>query len=167
MILSQRIFWIESGAAGRLAIVARPDAAQLAKEIAAWRAAGITAVASLLVSDEACELGLLDEPRLCRDHGIDFISFPIADRGIPDSLDPGLALARRLAHAIEAGGTAAVHCRACIGRSGMLAAVILISLGHREESALCAIAAGRGLRVPETPEQRGWVTAAATALGRP
>jgi protein-tyrosine phosphatase len=157
----QRIFWIECGRAGRLAILSRPAAEQLADEIAAWGDAGVTAVVSLLEPEEARELGLRLEGELSRGQGIEFTSFPIADRGVPASGAEAIGLARRLAQLIEAGGTVGVHCRASIGRSGMIAAAILIELGYSEDQALAMIAAGRGLRVPETPEQRDFVSSVA------
>ena len=163
----QRIFWIACRGPGRLAILSRPAAEQLSEEIAAWRAAGVTTVASLLEQQEQFELVLSAEAELCRAQGIDFASFPIADRGVPASIEDAVALVRRLAHAVEIGGTVGVHCRAGIGRSGMIAAAVLMALGHSEDQALDAVAAGRGLRVPETPEQRGWVSLAAQHLASP
>jgi protein-tyrosine phosphatase len=165
--MSQGIYWIEGGAAGGLAILARPAPEPLAQEIAAWRESGVTMVASLLEPREERMLGLREEAGLCRAHGIDFVSFPIADRGNPASLAEAVALVRRLARAIEAGGTVGVHCHASIGRSGMIAASVLMALGRAEAQALEAVAAGRGRRVPETPEQRAWVGAAGRELVRP
>jgi protein-tyrosine phosphatase len=159
-----RIFWIERAGSGRLAILSRPVAERLSEEIAAWRAAGVTMVASLLEPEEQRALGLRDEPALCRAHGIEYASFPIPDGGVPASLADGVALARRLALVVEAGGAVGVHCRASIGRSGMIAASVLMALGRSEEQALEAVAAGRGLRVPETPEQRRWVSSAARSF---
>jgi protein-tyrosine phosphatase len=163
----QRIFWIECGGPGRLAILSRPAQEWLREEVAAWRDADVTIVASLLESQEQRELGLGAEADLCRAHGIDFASFPIQDRGIPASPADAVALARRLANAIANGGTVGVHCRAGIGRSGMIAACVLMALGHSEDHAFEAIAAGRGLRVPDTPEQRDWVGSVAQDLARP
>jgi len=160
----QKIFWIECAGAGRLAILSRPAPEQLSDDIAAWRAAGVTTVASLLEREEQRWLGLRDEAEVCRAHGIEFRSFPIADGGVPASLAEGVALARRLARVVEAGGTVGVHCRASIGRSGMIAAAVLMALGRSEGQALEAVAAGRGLRIPETPEQRAWVSSAAREL---
>jgi len=165
--MPQRIFWIECAGPGRLAILSRPAQGRLSQEIAAWRAAGVTMVASLLEPEEQGALGLRDEADLCRAQGIEFRSFPIADGGVPASLADGVGLARRLAQVVQAGGTVGVHCRACIGRSGMIAAAVLIALGRAEDQALEAVAAGRGLRVPETPEQRAWVSLAAQDLIRP
>jgi protein-tyrosine phosphatase len=162
--MPNRIFWIECGGPGRLAILSRPAAERVSDEIAAWRAAGVTIVASLLEPQEQRALGLRDEADLCRAQGIEFRSFPIADGGVPASLADGVGLARRLAQVIAAGGTVGVHCHASIGRSGMIAASVLMALGRPEDEALKAVAAGRGLRVPETPEQRAWVSSAAREL---
>jgi polymorphic toxin system DSP-PTPase phosphatase-like protein len=162
----QRFFWIECGGPGRLAIVVRPAAESLADEVAAWRDAGVTVVASLLEPAEAWELGLGDEGELCRGRGIEFTSFPIADCGVPASLADTVGFVRRLAHVIEAGGTVGVHCRASIGRSGMIATAILMALGNAEDRALAGVAAGRGLNVPETPEQRAFVSLAGRELGQ-
>src|SRR5262249_20811991 len=124
------IHWIEVPAAGRLAIMARPRAGDwLEDEIAGWRAAGIDIVVSLLEPAEIAELGLDREPGLCREHGMELISFPIPDRGVPPSAIEAGALARHLAARIAAGGAVAVHCRAGIGRSSVMAACVMISAG--------------------------------------
>jgi len=160
----QRIFWIECGGPGRLAIVLRPATERLSEEVEAWREAGVTMAASLLERDEARELGLRDETDLCNRQGIEFTSFPIPDRGIPASFASAIAFVRKLAQAVESGGTVGLHCHACIGRSGMIAAAVLMALGQAEDRALAAVSAARGLSVPETPEQRGWVSLVAREL---
>jgi len=160
----QRIFWIECGGPGRLAILSRPAQEWLREEIAAWRDSDVTTVASLLEPQEQLDLGLDAEADLCRAHGIDFASFPIPDRGIPSSPADAVALARRLANSIENESTVGVHCRAGIGRSGMIAACVLVALGHSEDHAFEVIAAGRGLRVPDTTEQRNWVSSVAKSV---
>ena len=54
-----RLFWIEHGGAGRLAITARPRADDwLDAEVDAWNAAGVDLVVSLLEPSEVSELGL-------------------------------------------------------------------------------------------------------------
>jgi hypothetical protein len=151
------IHWIEIAQPGRLAIMPRPRAGDwLDDEIAGWKAAGIDLVVSLLEPDEAAELGLCREAGLCRQHAIEFVSFPIPDRGVP--LQPAaLALARLLASGISAGRSAVVHCRAGIGRSSVIAACALICLGTGPDRAFDLIARARGLDVPDTGEQRAWV----------
>jgi protein-tyrosine phosphatase len=93
-------------------------------------------------------------PAVCNEHGIDVISFPIPDRGVPASLREATNLARLLATRIEGGKSVGIHCRARIGRSGMMAACVLSVLGMEPNPALVAISAARGVKVPDTVEQR-------------
>jgi protein-tyrosine phosphatase len=161
------IHWIDLPVVGRLAIMARPRAGDwLDDEIAGWRAAGIDIVVSLLEPTEIAELGLDREPALCREHGMELISFPVADRGVPSSPSEAAALARRLAAAIAAGKAVAIHCRAGIGRSSMIAACVMVLAGTEPSAALDLIAAARGTRVPDTDEQRAWLAAFATDSAR-
>jgi hypothetical protein len=48
-----------------------------------WRRFGIDTVVSLLTGEEEQELDLVDEAAEARKHDLDFISYPIPDRGIP------------------------------------------------------------------------------------
>src|ERR1700674_4527200 len=69
-----------------LAIVPRPRAGDwLRDEIDSWRNANIRTVVSLLEPQEIAELSIEDEPQVCASRGIEFISFPIRDRGVPSS----------------------------------------------------------------------------------
>ena len=83
--MRSNIYWIETPGRLRLAIMARPRAGDwLAEEIAGWKAEGIDLVVSLLEGNEVSELELKDEQPLCAASGIEFINFPIADRGVPN-----------------------------------------------------------------------------------
>src|SRR3954454_13839169 len=80
-----RLHWIDLRAPGRLAIMARPRADDwLDVDIAEWKASGLDSVVSLLEPEEVSELRLQREAELCRTSGIAFLSFPIADRGVPE-----------------------------------------------------------------------------------
>ncbi len=158
-----RIFWIlpsgaDARAAGGLAIIARPRGGEwLADEIAALGAAGIARILSLLEPHEARELGLAGEAQACRAGGLGFTGFPIPDMGVPASAAAFGETIRDAAAALAAGTGLGIHCRGSIGRSGMVAASILVELGQAPDAALAQVAVARGLRVPETLEQEGWV----------
>jgi predicted protein tyrosine phosphatase len=144
---------------GRLVIVPRPRGGDwLADEVNAWHRAGVQVVVSLLTPDEAADLGIADEGTVSRATGIEFISFPIPDRGVPESAAATTALLTRLAAALAAGKTVAVHCRQGIGRSAVIAAGLLIRAGMDADAAVRQVATARGLAVPETVEQRKWLT---------
>jgi protein-tyrosine phosphatase len=53
----------------------------------------------------------------------------------------------------------AIHCRAGIGRSSVIAATILRLGGMEGEAAFDAIERARGLAVPDTEAQRDWLLA--------
>jgi protein-tyrosine phosphatase len=155
-----RLHWIEVPAAGRLAIAARPRAEDwLEAEVAEWKREGLKTVVSLLGSDEVVELKLEREHELCRAYGMDFLSFPIPDRGVPVDMEDVQQFVRSIADHIAGGRSVAIHCRAGIGRSSMIAACAMICLGIDAEQALASIAQARGLTVPDTDEQREWVMA--------
>ncbi len=114
---------------------------------------GIGLVVSLLERDEAAELGLQRERDLCLARGIDFLSFPVPDRGVPDRHD-ALTFLRQVR---GAGKPVAFHCRAGIGRSSMMAAAPLALDGLDADEAFVLIRSARGVAVPDTEAQRLWV----------
>jgi len=151
------LFWIPGPWPGRLSIAARPRGGDwLEDEAVAWRKAGIDVVVSLLENDEAAQLGLKEESQALGGNGIRFIPFPIPDRGVPDSTPAAVALIARIADALEEGRNVAVHCRQGVGRSGLIAAGILMTSGAGLEEALRLVGSARGVEVPETSGQRAW-----------
>jgi len=155
--MTPELYWIPVSA-GRLAIMARPRAGEwLRDEIHAWREAGIERVVSLLEPAEVRDLELDDEARLCAAAGIEFISFPIRDRGVPSSVPVATTFVEALASSLQTGSSVAIHCRAGIGRSSLIAACILHRLGVAPDEAFEMISRARGVAVPDTPEQKEWL----------
>src|SRR5262245_5849952 len=152
------LFWIPGPWRGRLAIAARPRGGDwLDDEATAWRRAGIDVVVSLLEDDEAAQLDLVDERQAAESRAIGFISFPIPDRGVPASTEAAIELIGHIAAQLEAGKNVAVHCRQGIGRSGLIAAGVLMNSGLQPEKAMETVSSARGIAVPETLEQRRWI----------
>ena len=152
-----RLYWVNKFAEGNLAIMAapRPDD-RLDEVILGWKDEGVDIVVSLVEQKETP--GLPEAERvLCEEFNLDFIWFPIRDKTVPVSSDPISALAERLAIAVAAGKSVAIHCRAGIGRSALLAASVLVHLNIDGAAALDMIAEARGTEVPETEAQRQWV----------
>lgn len=127
-------------------------------ETAAWREAGVDIVVSLLEPVEAAQLVLEDEAAAAAESGIAFRPFPIPDRGVPASKEAAAELANEIVDALEEGRAVAVHCRQGIGRSGLIAGGVLVAGGVDAAKALKTISQARGLEVPETEEQRQWLT---------
>ena len=91
------IYWIDHSGPGRLAILGRPEGDEaLESEIRGWCGAGVDVVVSLLTETDNQYLGLTAEADLCRNNGLQFIGFPIKDRGVPDSLGDALQLVSEL-----------------------------------------------------------------------
>jgi protein-tyrosine phosphatase len=156
------LYWVEGSWPGRLAVMPRPRGGDwLEDEVRSWRQAGVDVVLSLLTPDEVADLGLAEEGALCQANGIEFLSLPIPDRGIPPSRQPALLLALRLYEDyLSSGKTVAIHCRQGIGRAGMMAALtVVFDLECRRDvdEAIQRVSAARGCPIPETPEQRRWI----------
>ena len=152
------VFRVASIGKGYLAVMARPGVSEpLRDTFDALARLDVGVVVSLLEDSEARELGLAEERAACESAGIEFLSFPIEDLGLPR--DAGaVAHFSKLAHSRIRNGSALVfHCRAAIGRSGMMAASVLLHEGLTVREAFARISAARGLTVPDTPGQLEWV----------
>jgi protein-tyrosine phosphatase len=151
------IYWIDHSGPGRLAILARPQGDDaLESEIRGWREAGVEVVVSLLTEADNSYLGLSAEGELCRSNGLQFISFPIEDFGVPDSLDETLQLVRKLNDLLTKGKSIGFHCHGCIGRSPLIASCVLMFSGASAERAFELVSVARGYPIPEAPEQAAW-----------
>lgn len=154
------IYWIDAPGPGRLALGPCPlGGRDLETELLAYRAEDVEVVASLLEPDEARALGLAREGELAGRMGIEFLSHPVRDHGIPADLTAAAAFVRSIADRCRGGRRVVVHCRAGIGRSACAAAAALLEAGLPLDDVLARLAKARGFPVPETREQLLWVRA--------
>jgi protein-tyrosine phosphatase len=130
---------------------------RLDDEMRRIRQAGIDTIVSLLEPHEAAWLGLADEKGAAGRAGIEFLSYPIPDTHVPEDVASFRRFAADLAARLARGEHIGVHCRGCIGRATITAACALIHLGWKPSEALSAIAATRGVHVPDTQEQADWI----------
>jgi len=154
---ASQLYWVNGFTEGHLAIMAAPRSEdRLEETVLAWKDEGVDIVVSLVEQQEIP--GLIEGERaLCEELGLEFLWFPIRDKTVPPSIDAIAAFALQLANEVAAGRSVAIHCRAGIGRSTVLAASVLIQLKVEGEAALDMIAEARGIEVPETEAQRQWV----------
>lgn len=109
-------------------------------------------------ADELEQHGAGDVASWIAAHDMDWLHAPIRDFDTPD---PGfqagwLTLSRRLQERLDAGDRVLVHCRGGRGRSGMIAAALLIGAGVDAEDAIAAARAVRPGAI-ETPGQEAWL----------
>ncbi|HEX4610520.1 MAG TPA: hypothetical protein VH092_20190 [Urbifossiella sp.] len=152
------VYWIACDQ-GRLGVMPRPRGGDwLDDEVRALCEQGVNVLASLVTTEEAEELDLSGEASACATAGIQFVNHPVPDRGLPTSASAFRETAQVLAAELEKGETVAVHCRQGVGRASMLAVGVLAVLGVPVPEAFDRVTAARGRPVPDTPEQRAWVS---------
>ncbi len=129
-MLRPDIYWLREIDGVRLAIMPRPRGGEwLADELVAMGSIGVETVVSLLEPREASELELSEEASLCMDARLEYLSFPIPDRGVPRDSRTFAELIAAVEQRLRSGRSVAVHCRAGIGRSGLVAACVLAAFG--------------------------------------
>lgn len=157
--MKAEVYWLQTPSKGSLGTMPKPRGEDwLDTEIQALRQAGVDIIVSLLTQTENVELGLTQEADYCQSYGIGFISFPIQDRNVPESKLDTSKLVRELIAQLNEGKNIAIHCRAGIGRASLIAASILTTYNVSTEEAFSIIEERRGLPVPDTQEQKDWVS---------
>ena len=155
--MTKSVYWVSAAQPHRVAILALPRGNEWLKDdVKHFSTEGIGVLVSMLTPEESLELGLSEEARFCDQCRISFFNLPIADRCVPNELEIG-ALLETLVKQVRLGTGVGFHCRAGIGRSSMLAALVLGRLGWTADAAFRAISESRGCPVPDTLEQEEWV----------
>lgn len=151
------IYWIDYAAQGRLAILARPQGGDaLPGDIQDWKDSGLDVVVSMLTDADNLYLDLSAEGELCRSIGLQFIRFPLADFGVPDSMEAALDLVKELTALLASGKRIGLHCHGSIGRAPLMASCVLMYLGVSADAAYALISSARGYQIPEAETQAAW-----------
>lgn len=163
--MATQLHWVDGPWRGRLALASRPRGGDwLEDEIAGWQLSGIGTVLSLLTPEEEKDLNLRDEAKQVKAQGMEFLSLPIPDRQVPGSESEVTAALDQLDTRLSLGKNVVVHCRQGIGRTGLVAACLLVSKGLNPDTAVESVSTARGMAVPETTEQRNWIDHYAAVL---
>lgn len=142
---------------GTLSVMAKPVSGEwIEDEFIGLKRLGINKVVCLLEAFEKIEVGLGLEEELCVKNGIGYSFFPIPDRGLPDT-QKAIKFVEELYQEICSGVHVVVHCRAGIGRTGIIAGAILVQSGCSAKEALSLISSARGVQLPDTEEQEHWL----------
>ena len=152
------IYQVEQIGSGFLAVMAKPVSGEwIEDEFKGIAQEGIKQIVSLLESRESYEVGLKNEKQLSEKNKMEFISFPIKDRGLPTSVKEFSKFTKSLYAQIAGGKNTVVHCRAGIGRAGIVASGVLLHCGFEPKEAFSLVSKKRRVEVPDTEEQYNWL----------
>ncbi|MEE9345355.1 MAG: dual specificity protein phosphatase family protein [Methylococcales bacterium] len=158
--MSPKVYYVEKIGLGFLAIMAKPMSGEwIEDEFSGLANLQVLQILSLLELSEQNKLGLKDEKILCEKNNIKFISYPIKDRGLPSSVQEFAQLTKVIHKQIIGGANTVIHCRAGIGRTGIVAAGVLLHAELGATEAFQRISKARGIQVPDTEQQFDWVVA--------
>lgn len=117
---------------------------------------------------EAPELTQLNIPHLFSEveqRGMHSCWFPIPDFSIPETIQALVPLVEKILSTVEQGQTVVVHCRAGLGRSGLVVSSCLTYLGYSAPAALALVRQIRPGSV-ETQKQEEFVEQFAREWGK-
>ena len=156
--MKPKIYSVELIGNGSLSMMAKPVSGEwIDDEFKSIALEGINTIVSLLEKSESYDVGLQNEEAFVKKYGMEFYEFPIKDRGIPQSKEQFRTFSKALYIAADSGKNIVVHCRAGIGRAGLLAAGVLLHCKFDAIDAFDHIAKKRGIAVPDTETQKDWL----------
>lgn len=132
----------------------------VAKDVATICAWGGSTLVSLIEAHEFIELQVTELPKACVDYGLAWHGLPVVDGSIPDARWEAdwKTISPSLYQTLRANGRIVIHCKGGLGRTGLLAARILIDFGLPNVEALTQVRKARPGAI-ETLEQKRYVLA--------
>ena len=139
---------------GQLSTIAHPRAeAWPVEQLGALARAGVDLLVSAMTKPDQQLLGFGDTATAAAAYGLEFVSFPVPDGGVPrDEAVQVISLAGRLAEQVRGGRFVVTQCFGGIGRSTLLACTTLVLLGIAPGEALARVTDGT-----EMPVTRDWL----------
>lgn len=117
----------------------------LGADLAAIRAWGATALVSLIEDHEFEVLAVPDLPQAVQRAGLEWHHLPIMNRDAPyDAFEAQWVISgRQLRQRLRRGERIVLHCKHGLGRTGMIAARLLVELGEFPEAAVRLVRTAR------------------------
>jgi protein-tyrosine phosphatase len=144
----------------------RPEYGRVAADLVALsQHHGVQALLTLQEQKELAEWGLEEICEGAARLGMESLWHPIPDGRAPGRPEEVEATVIRVVELLEAGKTVAIHCLAGLGRSGTIAAAVLVRLGGRPGTAIARVRAARPGAIQTTEQvQFIWDYARFTAM---
>jgi ADP-ribosylglycohydrolase/protein-tyrosine phosphatase len=123
---------------------------------------GADAILTLVEEEELQRLQVPDLGDAIRRAGLTWYHFPLPDFGVPDleSMKRWVQISAQFHQLLDRGERLLIHCRGGLGRSGMIAALLLIERGESCQRAVEIVRRARPGAI-ETPAQESFLKAAA------
>lgn len=158
-------------AAGRVALSSCPGRSEVSgdveEDIAAIVSAGIGTVVSLVSDAEMAMYGVLGLRSALRMAGLRSVHYVIEDKQPPTDLQATRLLCASLLRWLGEGENILLHCIGGWGRSGTIAACLLLHQGYDPDTAVALVRQARSPYCVETSRQFGFVRTYAQSLADP
>jgi protein-tyrosine phosphatase len=127
----------------------------LASSVQQLKAAGTQVLLTLMPTTEMQLNNAEQLPELCAEAGIQWFQLPIADDHAPeqDFQQNWPAASTVVLPLLHAGGIVAIHCKGGSGRTGLVAAQLLLELGYSKAETLALVQALRPYALTLAPHQ--------------
>lgn len=151
------IYTVTHPGPGVISTMAHPPGGELLEPyVRGLRRLGVDVLVSAQTDPERVECELENQAAVVAAAGLKFVCVPIEDRTAPLGTEVVEPVAELYA-LYRAGAHVVFHCWAGIGRSSLLAALLLSMDGVEPDAAWAMISAARGFPVPDTGQQERWL----------
>lgn len=126
--------------------------------LATLRAAGAEALITLMPAEELARNEATQLPQLCAERELEWFHLPVADEQVPlEDFDQAWEQsAARINELLDVGKRIAIHCKGGSGRTGLIAARILINREVPRETAIASVQVLRPKAI-QHPAHLGWI----------
>jgi protein-tyrosine phosphatase len=155
-----RVDYVAGVTEGRLGLTLCPGrrdkGRDLSADLATLVAGGVSRVLCLVPQDELARVGVAHLRDAAVAHGLTFLHVPFPDQGVPTMAEADEAVAW-VREGLAAHERVVVHCMGGLGRTGLIAACTLVTLGRTAAEAIAEVRAARGPRCVENRDQERFV----------